>query len=895
MLSREWTGKLAATFLVSLLGVAALPSPYAGFALEDIRRPIYRGNDRTRDLKNESRIVERGEVAAALGAEDGRAVSAVNPATTAAPIGESFKTVTKQLLQAPSATDMVATDVRTPPRVKSQHKIAQEANPGFVSHGKGEASPVAMEESSAYEVVTASSPKPSTQSPGGISTWILLSNGEQSTIASNKKKPAVLPTADPKKSTSSMPEKLTKKEDNTVPKPQVKPSLQMKRQNTTKESPSKASPIVLQDSKFKNRTPVVVGRVPAPQNKTETYKKPNSGPPAVNSTLTTTPTPKKKPMTVSPTSPTKYVPDIVPTTSLVVESDPIGALEETTTTETPNTTKRTRRPSNKKKKKNKNRRRRPSNPGSETAESKIQETSVASNKIETNRPISTRIYNYLAREVMPSVGVGIVGLVLTAGLAGLFLYPFGGGIARRNYDKGTGSMNDHHMYYYNNYAPPEKESSNAQPEEKVFGQVLTSMSQNAYSTPFDSTKYTASNNKYRYDLHDYSVGNVNGYAGSNDYSTLPDSVKNGDYSLPDSIKTSDYGVHDKITGDSYSSALSSSHEPVKTAPDFSRPDVKTSDYIPESSKFYSMDPVSSHYKLTDTSSNVDKYPSFTEYTSYTNPESVGTSNYGAGVQQNKTDVPVGEDKSDKSQPQFSALVGTPQFTNTDFVSSISLTGGYGTQDVHHRTVALASDHGPRSLNSEPKETHEKNISKRDVHDDFSNEIDDSDDKLSKNPQVTTASNQSTKTDQTTFSPISTTDHDTPTTKEPVATTENAADSTDTSETTVNPLFGSSDETNKFGDVSTEPPISDNAHNGGFLGFLARLAQLKLQLGISILKTTGEAFQRYLNTMAKRMENAVRTMEKKRMSYQNWLQHDNNKRERRNAFYQKRISKKYKQN
>ncbi|XP_011504479.1 PREDICTED: uncharacterized protein LOC105367458 [Ceratosolen solmsi marchali] len=55
------------------------------------------------------------------------------------------------------------------------------------------------------------------------------------------------------------------------------------------------------------------------------------------------------------------------------------------------------------------------------------------NQTQVQKPIGTQIYNFLSREVMPSVGVmSLVGLGL--GLASYFLYPFGGVIARRNYD-----------------------------------------------------------------------------------------------------------------------------------------------------------------------------------------------------------------------------------------------------------------------------------------------------------------------------------------------------------------------------------------------------------------------------------------------------------------------------
>ncbi|XP_073982251.1 uncharacterized protein isoform X2 [Rhodnius prolixus] len=791
---------------------------------------------RTRESKSDSEVIVKSDISVIDGRSAG--ISSTIAPTTATPIAESFKMVTKQLLQAPSATDMVATDVRTPPRVKSQVKseIAD-----FVPLGKGEAHPVLMDDTSAYEIVTSAPPKPSTPpSTAGLSTWILLSNGEQSTLAT-KKKGTVAPTVEPKKkpppiAITPAPEKGIKKNEEKVGKPGiVKPvPAPVKKANITREDPPKASALVLQDSKFKNRTPVVVGRIPAIE-KTDTnnsLKKVASTTPTATIASTTAPTKRKTTQTS-----TKYSPDIVPTTSLLLETDTVEAVEETSTTEpTSTTTKRTRRPTNKKKKKNKNRRRRPSKPDSDQAESKITDDNAVASKIENNRPISTRIYNYLAREVMPSVGVGIVGLMLTAGLAGLFLYPFGGTIARRNYDKApTPLSSDSHMYYYNSYSPhPEPEPNNAQPEEKVFGQVLSSMNQNTFnpSPPYDGSKYSASNHKYRYDIHDYSV---NGYAGTSDYSTLPDSVKNGgDYPPPDS------------------------------------------------SKYYSMDPITTHYKLTDTSSQPEtfkpernNYPSLTEYTSYTNAASVGTvSSYeNSGENKRENETSVGEDKSDKSAPQFSALVGSPHFTNTDFVGSVSLTGSYGAQEIRHRTGAqAASDHGPRSLPL--KRT------KRDVHDDFNNEIDSTDEKILRKPseapttksptnklETTTGFNYFTKTEPSLVKDGTTVNY------------ENNVVTDSSTDTTTDTVTNATNESGYNKDVTDSPDNSNNDdednisstdgnNDSGFLGFLRRLAQVKLKLGLSLLRSTGEAFQRYLNVMAKRMETAVRNMETKRRSAQN---------------------------
>lgn len=142
---------------------------------------------------------------------------------------------------------------------------------------------------------------------------------------------------------------------------------------------------------------------------------------------TTTPTPEE--LTTLP-----------PTQTEIATTD--ADLSAYTTTMPTVTTKKPKRAGStsskkkKKKKKNKTRRRRPTKKTSATsATSTVAPESKIGNELNGTKVgqngISTKIYNYLAREVMPSVSVGIIGLVVTAGIAGLFLYPFGGGIAAR--------------------------------------------------------------------------------------------------------------------------------------------------------------------------------------------------------------------------------------------------------------------------------------------------------------------------------------------------------------------------------------------------------------------------------------------------------------------------------
>ncbi|XP_053996086.1 mucin-2-like isoform X1 [Hylaeus anthracinus] len=127
-------------------------------------------------------------------------------------------------------------------------------------------------------------------------------------------------------------------------------------------------------------------------------------------------------------------------------------------------------------------------------ESKIvPETKVAVNSTKTKKkpaekPISTQIYNFLSREVMPSFGMmSLVGLGL--GLASYFLYPFGGTIARRNYE-----IEPKYKYNLDEYG-----GNYGQSEEEVLSKVLQGMTT-------DETKYPGikdyDNNYYRYQHYD---------------------------------------------------------------------------------------------------------------------------------------------------------------------------------------------------------------------------------------------------------------------------------------------------------------------------------------------------------------------------------------------------------
>lgn len=107
-------------------------------------------------------------------------------------------------------------------------------------------------------------------------------------------------------------------------------------------------------------------------------------------------------------------------------------------------------------------------------------TGVAKNPIKNPKPLTSTIYSYLSREVMPTVGVGLMGLVLTAGIAGYFFGPLGA--LRRSYDEATDRQdNADNIYSVNNEEYASEGNDHGQNEEEVFSKFLAGMPANYVS------------------------------------------------------------------------------------------------------------------------------------------------------------------------------------------------------------------------------------------------------------------------------------------------------------------------------------------------------------------------------------------------------------------------------
>ncbi|XP_076288247.1 uncharacterized protein LOC143212871 isoform X2 [Lasioglossum baleicum] len=168
-------------------------------------------------------------------------------------------------------------------------------------------------------------------------------------------------------------------------------------------------------------------------------------------------------------------------------------------------------------------------------DTKISVNATKTKKKQVQKPISTQIYNFLSREVMPSFGMmSLVGLGL--GLASYFLYPFGGAIARRNYE-----VEPKYKYNLDEYG-----GNYGQSEEEVLSKVLQGMTTN------EDNKYPGvkdyDNSYYQYQHYDGNYETTKKYDQRYPSSPMyrPENTasvlkhRNTDYRYPDKSSTPNY-------------------------------------------------------------------------------------------------------------------------------------------------------------------------------------------------------------------------------------------------------------------------------------------------------------------------------------------------------------------
>lgn len=416
-------------------------------------------------------------------------------------LGDSIKLVANQLLQnlSNSSESSIVSDTRIPPKLKTQlahkhsiktrHEDAETEN----SHA-GVAVPVTFEELESENKISDTTNESST-THDGISTWILLSNPtnkDNSMISSTE---ATKPEATTKKS------KPVNK--NKTKRPQLN-SNKTKRPiiGSTNKSDLIAGGSAINENVFNKIKATVLSNVQ--KNKNASNKSAVTTTTTTTTSTTTTPavTTLKEVSTKPPTTvsvakissksskkknknkhkvSTTLAPAISDSALLPMEPKVQEIELEISTPAT--TTKKPKRSSTKKKKKNKTKNK-TSKPvaDNEVSETKVSNKTksakpstkkpaaknpVAKNPVSKN-PITTQLYNYLSREVMPSVGVGIVGLAGLVGLAGYFLYPFSTPV-RRTFEV------DKKDDLYRNNAEEYASEGNGQAEEEMLGTVLAGM------------------------------------------------------------------------------------------------------------------------------------------------------------------------------------------------------------------------------------------------------------------------------------------------------------------------------------------------------------------------------------------------------------------------------------
>lgn len=797
--------------------------------------------------------------------------------TTKPPLmDDSVKSVSDQLLQTSTSTNVVlSAEVRTVQKNESPLK--------------GEAVPVLTDDD--VHAVGPYSYKISSDGPtrptGDLSTWILL-GGESSpaplNMATIKKVPKPADAT-----TSSI---IQSYETTSTTTRKRKPTTE---KMTTAHTPITESPIKLQDSKFKNKTPVVVGKIPTTttvKDKAEEVTTPLAElPPLDNNTRFGTPVvtfphvpPRQrpsanntkkteKPLTTKITSTAVVIskpinnsvavssvtaPTVTITTpyfSSTVENSVANVTEITENfTESSNSTSQNTSLKKKKKKKNKNKRK-PVKASNDDAQSKIDEQST---KITPGRPLSTRIYNYLAREVMPNVGVGLVGLMLTAGLAGLLLYsPLGGAaiplVPLRRTDSHT---HGHSHGHGSGYVP--SETDNSQPEEQVFGQVLSGMSYGhnpygrerpdavpKYKSSYQPSEYPAAHDVPKYNPHEtnqYAAHDVTKYAATADttkYSTHDGTkfavVESTKYSAPDTNKysapdTSKYSTIDATQDKVAYTPLDASEGPAFEQTQDNQDDTYQNHHYDQlkfdSSNAYDQpkyQSVSSQvqkavYKDQDQSS-FDAAPKYPGYVQDVPKEEAVAVNY--NFDNHRTDDKEGSTASSSSSadPTYSALQGVPKFYEQNVnPEQISV-------NVHQ---TMKMEHGPRSLRI-----------RRQV--DELNEVD------AQLPEETTTLK--------------------PTEKTADKTTEKAADKTTESQTITTTTKGNvaaysttTTTTTKKPDLSESPSVHNN-NQFSLIDLFRRVAEVKLKMGIEILKNTAASFTQYINTIQRKMTHMVRNLQK----------------------------------
>nr|XP_023024515.1 uncharacterized protein LOC111512606 [Leptinotarsa decemlineata]XP_023024516.1 uncharacterized protein LOC111512606 [Leptinotarsa decemlineata] len=399
------------------------------------------------------------------------------PETTSrsSPFRENQK-ITKNDILDVNTTSLNILDVRTPPKIRQQLQNKLKQKEEIENSHAGVAIPVdetavKLEETTKkmnfYKIE-----RPTTDS--GLSTWILVSGNTSPPPTKPPSKNAVAGYNNgykPKENSTTILRKPEK-----IVKPIFRKRTPITTEKTSRPPPTTTTSMHELPKLTKVKASELNKAVNKKNNTAGVMKKPTT---VSNSTKKSTSTPNH-PKISSTTEGVKNIVNSIANSDLKnstdLSSSSLSAEPKEGDADLSNSDgKKKKNPS--KRKKNKNRRRKP-------VEKNGNNTSVSKPaKVKKEKPISTQLYNYLSREIMPTVGVGLVGLMVTAGLASYFLYPFG--IARRSYE--IDRKDKEGNYFYSN------DYSNGIPEEEAIGKVIAGMPSNSESMATNSY----SNTRYR--------------------------------------------------------------------------------------------------------------------------------------------------------------------------------------------------------------------------------------------------------------------------------------------------------------------------------------------------------------------------------------------------------------
>lgn len=410
--------------------------------------------------------------------------------------------VANQLLDQPSEKDTtVTTDMKIPAKAKihakNTIKTRNEDTEEVENTHAGVAVPVSME-----ELDNPVKENESTTSNEGISTWVLVSSpiNSNSTVSTEPTK-----TEESKKQKPVPPKNKNKKPPNKPAKRPVigstnKADLIAGGSAINENVYNKIKDTVLSNVK-KNKTPTtqkittIKSTTSVPTTEALTTKKEETKIPVKLTSTTTdtkvTPKPKRKKNKnkIRTTTEEPFIND-----SALLPMEGKGPEIELEVSTPPVTTKKPKRTATRKK--NKTKKRKTTKPKPDEVSTSVEEIKT-SNKTKSAKPakkpqpvaITSQLYNYLSREVMPSVGVGVLGLASIVGIASYFFYPFSTPV-RRTFEV------DKRDDLYKNNAEDYANEGNGQAEEEMLGTVLAGMPAHAKNKLNPYAGQTAYINRY---------------------------------------------------------------------------------------------------------------------------------------------------------------------------------------------------------------------------------------------------------------------------------------------------------------------------------------------------------------------------------------------------------------